>query len=73
MDSIWQAPAAETGVVDFWITGNSVNGDQGPGPEDKWNQLILRFRKATKNYSNGLEPICRRRKCQPARTPRDWC
>tara|TARA_B100002051_G_scaffold212511_1_gene204242 strand:+ start:1221 stop:2039 length:819 start_codon:yes stop_codon:yes gene_type:complete len=37
----WTAPAAETGVVDFWITGNSVNGDQGPGPEDKWNQLIF--------------------------------
>ena len=37
----WQAPAVNSGVVDFWITGNSVNGDQGPGPEDKWNQLIF--------------------------------
>ncbi len=37
----WSAPAEGAGVVDFWITGNSVNGDQGPGPEDKWNQLIF--------------------------------
>ena len=36
----WAAPDSGSGVVDFWITGNSVNGDQGPGPEDKWNQLI---------------------------------
>lgn len=40
----WQAPESGTGSVDFWITGNSVNGDQlnnGGGEEDKWNQLLF--------------------------------
>ena len=35
----WQAPDEGTGQVSFWITGNSVNGDQINGPEDEWNQL----------------------------------
>ena len=40
----WQAPESGTGSVDFWITGNSVNGDQlnnAGGEEDKWNQLLF--------------------------------
>ena len=40
----WQAPETGTGSVDFWITGNSVNGDQlnnAGGEEDKWNQLLF--------------------------------
>jgi len=37
----WVAPATETGAVNFWITGNAVNGDQGPGDDDKWNQLLF--------------------------------
>jgi hypothetical protein len=36
----WTAPAAaDAGSATFWISGNSVNGDQGPGVEDRWNQL----------------------------------
>ena len=36
----WTAPAAaDAGAATFWISGNSVNGDQGPGVEDRWNQL----------------------------------
>ena len=36
----WIAPAeAGEGAVNFWIVGNSVNGDQIPGVEDRWNQL----------------------------------
>jgi hypothetical protein len=35
----WTAPEAESGTVNFWIVGNSVNGDQVPGVEDRWNQL----------------------------------
>jgi hypothetical protein len=36
----WVAPTeADAGVATFWISGNSVNGDQGPGVEDRWNQL----------------------------------
>jgi len=35
----WTAPAEGSGVVSFWITGNSVNGDLVPGVEDQWNQL----------------------------------
>jgi len=38
----WIAPtAAEAGSATFWISGNSVNGDQGPGVEDRWNQLLF--------------------------------
>ncbi|RJU80327.1 MAG: hypothetical protein DWC09_07075 [Candidatus Poseidoniales archaeon] len=40
----WQAPASGSGVVNFWITGNAVNGDQlnnAGGQEDKWNQLLF--------------------------------
>jgi hypothetical protein len=40
----WQAPESDSGTVNFWITGNSVNGDQlnnGGGEEDKWNQLLF--------------------------------
>ncbi len=37
---VWTAPAeAGAGAVNFWIAGNSVNGDQVPGVEDRWNQL----------------------------------
>jgi hypothetical protein len=36
----WTAPSdGGAGVVNFWIAGNSVNGDQVPGVEDRWNQL----------------------------------
>ena len=31
----WTAPEAESGTVNFWIVGNSVNGDQVPGVEDR--------------------------------------
>ena len=37
----WEAPEEMTGAVDFWITGNSVNGNNLNGPEDLWNQLIF--------------------------------
>ena len=35
----WTAPGEGSGTVNFWIVGNSVNGDQIPGVEDRWNQL----------------------------------
>ncbi|HII26937.1 MAG TPA: hypothetical protein HA353_00835 [Candidatus Poseidonia sp.] len=35
----WSAPEEGSGTVNFWIVGNSVNGDQIPGVEDRWNQL----------------------------------
>ena len=47
----WAAPESGSGVVDFWITGNSVNGDQGPGPEDKWNQLIFALQEGDESTS----------------------
>ena len=48
----WAAPDSGSGVVDFWITGNSVNGDQGPGPEDKWNQLIFALQEGDESTSS---------------------
>ncbi len=50
----WQAPEAGTGSVDFWITGNSVNGDQlnnGGGEEDKWNQLLFSMQEGSDSTS----------------------
>lgn len=40
----WQAPESGSDTVNFWITGNAVNGDQlnnAGGQEDKWNQLLF--------------------------------
>ena len=38
----WTAPAdSGAGAVNFWITGNSVNGDLLNGPQDRWNQLVF--------------------------------
>jgi hypothetical protein len=45
----WEAPASGEGTVNFWITGNSVNGDQLPGVEDKWNQLLFSLREGDEN------------------------
>ena len=45
----WKAPEESTGNVNFWITGNSVNGDQGPGEADKWNQLLFSVREGNEN------------------------
>ena len=48
----WQAPESGTGSVDFWITGNSVNGDQlnnGGGEEDKWNQLLFSMQEGSES------------------------
>lgn len=35
----WTAPAAGSGTVRFYVTGNAVDGSQAPGPEDQWNRL----------------------------------
>ena len=37
----WIAPDAGTGEVDFWITGNSVDGDGMNIGDDSWNQLFF--------------------------------
>ncbi|MCH1541036.1 MAG: hypothetical protein L7S56_06370 [Candidatus Poseidonia sp.] len=45
----WTAPGAGEGAVNFWITGNSVNGDQLPGVEDRWNQLLFGLQEGDEN------------------------
>jgi len=48
----WQAPETGTGSVDFWITGNSVNGDQlnnAGAEEDKWNQLLFSMQEGSES------------------------
>ena len=50
----WQAPESGTGSVDFWITGNSVNGDQlnnAGAEEDKWNQLLFSMQEGSDSTS----------------------
>jgi len=34
----WTAPETDSGIVNFWITGNAVNGNGAPDG-DLWNQL----------------------------------
>jgi len=48
----WSAPDSGSGVVDFWITGNSVNGDGLPIDNlDKWNQLIFALQEGDEDTS----------------------
>ena len=35
----WTAPAAGTGDVTIWLSGNAVNGDGAPAVPDAWNRL----------------------------------
>jgi hypothetical protein len=37
----WTTPESGEGVVDFWITGNSVDGNGLNNGEDSWNQLVI--------------------------------
>lgn len=50
----WQAPETGAGAVNFWITGNAVNGDQlnnGGGEEDLWNQLLFSLQEGSDSTS----------------------
>ncbi len=38
---VWTAPEAEAGPVQFWIAGNTANGDAIPSELDRWNRLTL--------------------------------
>ena len=37
----WTAPETGTGPAEFWIAGNTVNGDEIPSELDRWNRLTL--------------------------------
>ena len=37
----WTAPETGTGPAEFWIAGNTVNGDGIPSELDRWNRLTL--------------------------------
>jgi len=57
----WTAPLAGEGHITFWISGNAVNGDQGPGVDDRWNQLVFSLPEsdgtADKNYVDASFPV----------------
>ena len=53
----WVAPDNGTGNVDFWITGNSVNGDGLNNGEDAWNQLFFFLRESTEDSGLGTRTI----------------
>lgn len=38
---IWNAPETGNGPVNFWIAGNTVNGDAIPSALDRWNRLTV--------------------------------
>ncbi len=53
----WIAPENGTGNVDFWITGNSVDGDGLNTGEDSWNQLFFFLGEATEDSGLGTRTI----------------
>ncbi len=50
----WTAPEAGAGNVFFWITGNSVNGDGAPGPDDNWNLLTFSIPENPTSEDDGM-------------------
>jgi hypothetical protein len=43
----WTAPESESGVVEFWISGNTVNGDSIPSALDRWNRVTTSVSEGT--------------------------
>lgn len=53
----WIAPDNGTGDVDFWITGNSVDGDGLNIGEDSWNQLFFFLGESVEDSGLGTRTI----------------
>ena len=53
---IWTAPEAGAGTVDFWISGNAVNGADGPAG-DYWNQLFFNLIEVAEDDNRGTRTL----------------
>ncbi len=53
---IWTTPESGTGQVDFWITGNAVNGADG-NQGDYWNQLNFNLVESEVNDNRGTKTL----------------
>ncbi len=43
----WTAPESGLGVAEFWISGNTVNGDSIPSALDRWNRVTTSVSEGT--------------------------
>ena len=54
----WNAPESGEGVVEFWITGNSVDGNGVPaGGDDAWNQLTFPLKESDEDSGLGTRTL----------------
>lgn len=53
----WTAPAEDSGIVEFWISGNSVNGDLAPSAADSWNMLSINLQEEEGTFPAGTRMI----------------
>ena len=51
---IWTAPETGNGPVNFWIAGNTVNGDAIPSALDRWNRLTVTLDEGVDNGKTRL-------------------
>jgi len=55
-DITWVAPEAGSGHIDFWISGNSINGADG-NVGDYWNQLVFNLVESSEDDGLGTRTI----------------
>ena len=51
---VWTAPETGNGPVNFWIAGNTVNGDAIPSALDRWNRLTVTLDEGVDNGKTRL-------------------
>ena len=52
----WTSPAAGAGHIVFWISGNAVNGADGPAG-DYWNQLVFNLVESAEDDGKGTRTL----------------
>jgi hypothetical protein len=52
----WTAPEAGVGIIEFWISGNSVNGADG-NAGDSWNQLTFNLGESDADDGKGTHTL----------------
>ena len=52
----WTAPESGSGAVNFWITGNAVNGNNAPDG-DMWNQLQFSLTESVNEEKRGTKTL----------------
>jgi hypothetical protein len=52
----WTSPSAGAEHIDFWISGNAVNGADGPAG-DYWNQLVFNLVEVAEDDGRGTRTL----------------